>query len=940
MTSAIKRPWLEPGTVISVGAAISAILCSGAAYADQESTPPTEVETVTVAASRLISDAAYSPTPITAITSEQLEMKAAHNIAEQINTMPALAGSITARTNPGTVSAGYPGLNSLSLRNLGQARTLVLLDRKRLPAATLSTFVDINVIPDSLIKSVDVATGGTSAIWGSDAVAGVVNFVLDKDFVGLKGEFGGGATDYGDAANYKVSLSAGNSFADGRGHYLVSFANAYNEGISGMPRPWYKGTKALFNPNYTATNGQPQLLVRDGVGYTTAAPGGIVTGGPLRGVYFGPNGAVSQLNYGSVVSDPFMVGGDWQYTDFGAGPQDLDPKIKRKNAFGRLSYELAGGTEVYGEFLYTDSTHSIVSTPQFFFGNLTIAADNAFLDPTFAARMVDLGLTSVPFGTWNADLGGSPFHTTHSLYRYSIGATGGFDAFGKDWSWELAAYRNKSKIQNNYYAIVQAKYREAIDAVRNTNGAIVCRSTLTNPNNGCVPLNVLGTGVASPAGIAYVQGNSHIDATIFQDVFSATLHGEPWSTWAGPIGVAFGFEHRREKEEGVSDATSMASGYWAGNYKPVIGSFKVNEAFLEFGIPLAEGAKLAESLSLDLAVRATDYSTSGYVTTWKAGGIYEPVNGLRFRASQSRDIRAGNLSDLYQAGQTLTYSQTDPFRNNEAYSILQVTSGNPNIKPEKADTTNIGVLLNPSFLPRFSASVDYWDIEISDAITSLSAAVIVNQCFAGNQDLCSKIVRNSDGIMTGIFVQPVNLAEQRARGIDYTANYTFDTDGIVPGSTLSLRASATRYLESVLENKINPPNSALGENGGGVPDWRYSVEMTLNKDPFTFWISGRGISDGVYDASYIQCTTNCPASTADNRTVDNNHLAGAFYIDTSFTYRIGKNLQVYLAVDNVTNKDPAPVPPSTSIGSAQLGVSQLYYDVLGRSYRGGVRVRF
>jgi iron complex outermembrane receptor protein len=939
MTSAIKQSWLESGAVISVSAMISAILCSGAAYA-QDSTTPTDEETVTVAASRVISDAAYSPTPITALSAEQLEMKAAHNIAEQINTMPALAGSITARTNPGTVSAGYPGLNSLSLRNLGQARTLVLLDRKRLPAATLSTYVDINVIPDSLIKSVDVATGGTSAIWGSDAVAGVVNFVLDKEFVGMKGEFGGGVTDYGDGANYKASFAAGDGFADGRGHYLLSLEYAYNEGIKGMPRPWYKGTKALFNPNYTPTNGEPQLIIRDGVGYTTAAPGGIVTGGPLRGLYFGPNGAVSQFNYGSVVSDPFMVGGDWQYTDFGNGPQDLDPKIKRKNAFGRVSYELSGGTEVYGEFLYSASSHAIVSTPQFFFGNLTIAADNAFLDPTVAARMAELGLTSLPFGTWNADLGGSPFNTTHALYRFVLGATGSFGAFGKDWSWDVAAYRNKSKIENNYYAIVSAKYREAIDAVRNENGAIVCRSTLTNPNNGCVPLNVLGTGVANPAGIAYVQGNSHIDADIYQDVFTASVHGQPWSTWAGPIGVAFGYEHRREKEDGVSDPTSMASGYWAGNYKPVIGSYKVNEAFVEFGIPLAEGAKLANSLSLDLAARATDYSTSGYVTTWKAGGIYEPVEGLRFRASQSRDIRAGNLSDLYQAGQTLTYSQTDPFRDNQPYSILQVTSGNPNIKPERADTTNIGVLVQPSFLPRFSASVDYWDIEIRDAITSLSAAVIVNQCFAGNQDLCSKIVRNEEGIMTGIYVQPVNLSELRARGIDYAANYTFDTDRILSGSTLSLRASATRYLESVLDNKINPPNSSLGENGGGVPEWRYTVEATLNKGPLTFWVSGRGISDGVYDASYIQCTSGCPTSTADNRTVDNNHVAGAFYIDSSISYRFSDNLQVYLAVDNVTNKDPAPVPPGTSIGSAQLGVSQLYYDVIGRSYRGGVRIRF
>ncbi|MES2496459.1 MAG: TonB-dependent receptor [Pseudomonadota bacterium] len=893
-----------------------------------------------VTGSRVVRNGYQAPTPLTVLSGEEITRSAQVNIAEQINRLPALAGSNNPRNTASNISGGFMGISTLNLRNLGATRTLVLLDSQRLPAASLNGLVDANSIPSALVKRVDIVTGGASAAWGSDAVAGVVNFVLDKDFTGVKGSVQGGITTYGDDKNYRVSLSAGTGFADGRGHLLISAENWYNEGIEGMPRSWYRGRKTLFNPGYTATNGQPEYLVRDGVGYTTVAPGAIVTRGPLRGLYFGPGGTPAQLNYGSTVNDPFMVGGDWRYTDFGNGPQNLDPEVSHKSIFSRLSYELTDDIELFGEFSYVQAKTSTTGTPMFNFGGLIIQRDNAFLPEAVRQQMVSLGETSLNVGSWNAAIGGIVTKTRHDLYRYAVGAKGSLSTFGTEWRWNVGANRNVSKFFNGTTLPVTANYNAAIDAVRNSSGAIVCRSTLTNPGNGCVPLNILGTGVASPAAIDYVLGHSYLNAQITQDVVTATVRGEPLSTWAGPVSTAFGLEYRREAEKGTSDARSLRNAYWAGNYKPIHGSYTVKEAFFEVVVPLAADTSWAKALDLNAAIRATDYSTSGVVTTWKAGLTYAPVQDIRFRLTRSRDIRAGNLSELFQAGQTNTTTLVDPFKNNQSYTVFQTTVGNPVVRPEKADTINLGVVVQPRFVPGFSASADYFDIQVKDAIATLSSSTIINQCFQGNEALCGLITRDSAGFMTEVFLRPINLSRQTVRGLDFEAGYRLPLSSIGASwgdASLSFRGMATRYLESSLDNGINPPTSNLGENTG-TPTWRYLAEIVLDKGPLSLSVTGRGFSDGVIANSFVECTTSCPTSTSLNRTIDNNHVDGAFYVDFSASYMLSEAVKLYFAVDNVANKAPAPYASAgTGIGSAQIGISQTYYDVIGRSFRAGVR---
>lgn len=931
------------GASLMVLASLAMPLVPGAALA-QAAEEPAQSESsslgeVVVTASRIVRDGYEAPTPVSVLGAEQIQATAPSNIADLVNRMPAFAGGSNPRTNQSAISSGNSAINFLSLRGLGPTRTLVLFDGHRIPGSTTAGIVDVNTIPNGLISRVDIVTGGASAAWGSDAVAGVVNFVLDKSYEGIRGDIGAGVTTYGDNATFKSYLSGGKSFADGRGHFLASVDYAYNEGIDGMPRDWYRGAKRMFNPTYTATNGQPNLLVREGVGYSTAAPGAIITSGPLRGIYFGPNGQPAQLNYGSPLRDPFMVGGDWQYTDI-AREGDLDAELKRYGAFARASYQLTDNIEVYGQFIFGRAESAQISTPQYNFANITIQRANPFLDSAIVNQMTTLGLNTLTVGSWNGDLGGIALTTTREQFNYQIGATGDFAAFGTEWKWDAYAQTALSLVTPTAKTTITANYNRAIDAVRAPNGAIVCRSTLTDPTNGCVPYNILGTGTVSEAAKAYVLGESWVRHRMTQSVVAANVRGEPLNSWAGPVSVAAGVEYREEAISGENDALSNTNAYWAGNYKTISGSFDVLEGFVETVVPLMRDTTFGNALDFNAAVRVTDYSSSGVVTTWKAGLTYEPTPDIRIRATRSRDIRAANLSELFQAGTTSTNSIADPFRNNASTTFFQITSGRTDLSPEKADTYSFGVILQPRFLPGFSAAIDYFDIKIEDAISTINATTLLNQCYAGNSALCSQIIRDSAGVITQINVQPVNLANDHTQGIDFEFGYRTPLSDALGGGNLSLRALATNYLKGVSSNGINVPDSRLGENAGGLPEWRYTVSASYSNDPLTVTLTGRGLNDGVVNASYIECTTGCPTSTSDNTTIDDNSLPGAIYIDAAASYKLGNGVEIYGVVDNLLDRDPSRAPSTTTVGGPQLGVDGSYYDLLGRTFRAGVRFKF
>jgi len=900
---------------------------------DQTAATEAPAEDIQVTGTRIIRNGYDAPTPTTVLGEEEIRRKAPENIADVVTLLPGVAAGNSPAQNTGTTSSGYTGVNSLNLRNLGSSRTLVLLDGRRLPAATVNgSIVDINVIPNAFIKRVDVVTGGASAAWGSDADAGVVNFVLDKDFTGVRGKIQGGATTEGDRKNYTLSLGAGARFAGDRGHLLVSAEHSYIEGIDGLPRDWYTGYRTFANPNWTATNGQPRYLSLEHVGYASITPGGVVTSGPLRGVYFGQNGTPGQLNYGTLLTSDTFVGGDWQYTDWSKNTQSFLNANSRQSAFARVSFDVSDRVQLFGQFLFTRS-HVTSAAPPTIAGN-TVRRDNAFLPESIGLRMDQLGLTTLSIGSSNADLGKRTYSSDHSLYQYLLGANGSVGLFGTDFTWEVSGYRSISKIGQDVLVPISANFTKALDAVRGPNGTIVCRSTLTDPTNGCAPYNPFGVGVNSSTSIQYFMSTDWVRQTIHQDGFAGTLRGEPFSTWAGPVSIATGVEYRRDSAEGTANPIGLADGFGNANYKPIHGSVNVKEGFAEVVVPLLKDM-FFKSLDFNGAVRATDYSSSGFVTTWKTGLTFAPIDDVKIRFTRSRDIRAGNLSELFAAGSTGSAVASDPFLGGQTYTVQQVTTGNPTIRPEKADTITFGAVVTPRAIRGLSLSADYWDVKIRDAITTASSSSTVDQCFKGDQDLCDNIVRGGDGKIKYIYVRPVNLDLFWARGIDFEASYRVrmsDIAASLGSGSLSIRALGTLNLKNGSESGITGIfNSSLRE--GGAPRYRYLIDLAYHTGSFDVSLTGRGISSGVRDATFIECTANCPGG---NNTININRVDGAFYIDGSVSHAIAKGVEGFFVMTNIANRSPIPSADGPGFSSAQFGYNRTYSDT-GRAFRAGIR---
>ena len=955
--SAVRRGALNTTSALALTA--SAVMASPVAA--QQTAQAITVEEIVVTGSRVVRDGYEAPTPLTVVGVEQIEAAAPKDIADFVNQLPALAGSVTPQSQAGALSNGAGGINALNLRGIGTARTLVLLDGQRSVPSTQSNQVDVGAFPQQLISRVDIVTGGASAAYGSDALSGVVNFVLDKQFTGIKGEISGGITGYGDDEDWKVTVAAGTPFAGGRGHFLVSGEVSRRAGILGdmsgnlHNRPWLQGIDGILNnPGYTPTNGQPEYIVRPNVAASAATYGGIITSGPLKGTAFGPGGTPYQFQYG-LVSGVYMSGGEWQTSDV-TGAYSLDPKHSHQTIFTRASYDLADNVNVYAQFSWDHTGHESYFGVSGELNTLVMKSDNAYIPTTVAARLNALGVTQFTFGSWVDNMHEGAFNERW-VSRYIVGASGNFAAFEEDWSWD--AYYQKGVTRASQYSLgnkLKPVYAAAIDAVVDpATGRIVCRSTLSNPGNGCLPFNVFGRGVATEASLlalvgGHFFGNSYRYENFGQDVFAGNMRGAPFSSWAGPVSVAFGVEHRKESATGIVDANSLAGNWYAANYRPTIGSYNVTEAFVETVIPLAKDVAWADSLDLNAAVRATDYSTSGYVTTWKVGATWDVTDGVRLRATRSRDIRAPNVGELFTSGiRGLTYVR-DPFSGNMNAQAETITTGNLNLKPEAADTTGIGVVVQPQFLPGLSASVDYYNINISDAIGTVATQQTIDNCFSGNQVFCSGLQRdNVNGVLTitKVFSQPFNFVNELNRGIDFEASYNLRLADYVESwdGTLSARFLATHFMKNRISNGVNEPTDWAGRNGGGnnLPNWKYNISLAYTGDPVSVVLTGRGVSAGVFDTAYIECTSGCPTSTVTHRTIDNNQIAGAFYVDANFTYKLvtesAGDLSFFFNVSNALNKAPPSVPNSGGLLYAGKGTNVTLYDILGRSFRAGVRFR-
>ncbi|MHB1206371.1 MAG: TonB-dependent receptor plug domain-containing protein [Rhodospirillaceae bacterium] len=923
---------------------------AGSAYAQvQQTAQAPRVEEIVVTGSRIIRDGYEAPTPVTVVGVEEIQNAAKPNVFDAIATMPAFAGNTNITSSNVNISGGIGGASTLNLRRMGVNRTLVLLDGRRFPNIFVSGGTDAKLFPDLLISRVDVVTGGASAVYGSDAVSGVVNFVLDTEFTGLKGNIMGGVTARGDHRQYKIAAAGGTPFGGGRGHFLINADYGYQSDMNGNTRDWnQQGWARIPNPAYATDKTKPQLLVRNHAGLWAANPGGVIAGGPLKGIAFGPGGTPYMFNFGDYVASSFNINGDWtNATEQGAN--SLSAGVIDKHFFTHASYDLTDNVSVFAQFAFgtVNSTNSVAWT--YYLGsNITVKPDNPFIPSSVAAQVSALKLTGFLFGKALHDVPEYAAWNQRNSFVYTVGAKGNFSALDTNWKWDVYAQRGLNKLDlNSPIQIRKTNFALAIDAVRASNGSIVCRSTLTNPTNGCVPYNLFGTpGVNSQAAINYVTAmpnHPHNSQGYGSNSAAANISGEPFSDWAGPVSMSAGVEWRKESISGTADPIALAKDWYSTNYIswPYV-SESVVEGNLETVVPLAKDTAWARSLDFNGAVRVTNYSVSGSAVTWKAGLTYNPIDDLRFRFTQSRDIRAPNLNDLYAPGQLGHGAITDPFQGNRSYEFGSVTKGNTALEPEKADTTGIGAVYQPSWFTGFSTSVDYYDIRLHGAIASPGSELILNQCHSGVTAYCGFIHRDSAGILQSIDAVPVNASTLWARGLDIEASYRTPLDAIVDSwdGNLAVRLVATHVIAyKQLDKTLSVATGSISDN---APSWNGQLTVSYSNDPIRFNWTEQYISSGKMYQNMIECASNCPVPVpAGLQTIEKNYVPSYYLTNISIAYALfkdgGNNAEVYFNVDNLFDRDPNPIGV-TGVAYAPQTSAQLY-DVYGRSFRLGVRFK-
>ncbi|MGC4027544.1 MAG: TonB-dependent receptor [Steroidobacteraceae bacterium] len=943
-----------PLVALSVAAALSA-----SAGAVGQEAGGGELEEVQVSASRIQRSGFEAPTPTTVLGLDQIEVRAPVRISDVLFDIPAMRPTATAVPFSASAGGSYANLRNLNPGAPTQTatRTLVLIDGRRVAPNTATGLVDLNSIPTSLVERVEVVTGGASAAWGSDAVAGVTNFHLKKKIEGFDATVQYGESGHGDFEEKKIALAWGTGFAGDRGQLML--AGEYSDLgdiASRADRSW--GRQLYGTVTGVIDGRQVARITLPGVvqsGYTNggvivAANGGpMPAGSPLRGYQFGPGGTVLPFQYGSYLTNTAMVGGDGPaqslYTKLGS-------PVTRGSAYGRVTFEFSDTLNGFAELSYAESK-SVVDTQTSYLPNgdpvITVRQDNAFLPASIRNIMVTNNIATFGLGRALPEFG-----------LYSIGSSrtantrvgAGLDGkLGDKWRWDAYIGAGSTdyydKAINN---INEPNLRAALDSVIGPNGTPICRINSQVPADlamtsaasyqgrgaapGCVAANPFGAGSLSPAVVDYVVGTSWAVATFKQQTAGASIQGEPFATWAGDVSLAGGFDFRRDSVDQTSDpvANTTTPAFQTGNWqfanrRGLNGSYNVKELFAETLLPLAKNVPGAKSLDFNAAVRVADYSTSGNVTSWKGGFTYEPFGGLRFRATRSRDIRAANLVELYTVGVSLVTSITDYGRAGAPVaSVPTTTVGNVNLKPEKADTTTIGFTWEPGFAPGLQTSVDYYQIDLKDAIGSLGGQNIVNACYgyapftSPNTALCPLISRDSAGVISNITNTNLNLAYTNTSGVDVEMRYLFDINRLFSraSGTMTLRLLGT-YLDKFEQNNGIVTVDRAGQSGNSR--WRLNGSATYATGPWTFYLQGRYLEKALVDVTY-----------GPNDIYDNN-VQSWFMMNGSVQYTVYDDsskgrLQLYGNINNLLDKEPSP---------NQSGID---YDKIGRYFSVGARLRF
>ena len=874
------------------------------------------VPDIVVTGSRIARSTFQTPTPVTTIGERQLEQRAATNVVDLLRDVPAL------RPNRNNGSGRNLGLATFNMRALGSTRTLLLIDGQRvMDSSPIAGGFDINIIPASLVAQLDIVTAGASSVYGSDAITGVVNVILNDKIEGGKIDGQYNVSTYGDMHQYSLSAIYGTRFDDGRGRFVI--AGSYFEQpdiIYQGARPWgRRGVTFIPNAAYTPTNGQFRQLIVPDVRYSQMTAGGvIVTPGALRNIQFGQNGQQSRFQQGTNVGTVWMQGGEGLMPQPDFAP--LQVASRQFSGFSRVSYDISDDITARVDVLAAHTRARSTGNYNTNNGDITVRRDNAFLPENIRAAMVANNLTTIRVGRYNPEQGRNENSTANTYVRVGAGLEG---SFSETWKWELGASytyaRSLTQGRNNRN---QVNWGLALDSVLGPNGQPICRSTLTSPNNGCVPANIFGVGTLSDAVNDYVLGTSRQDSRSDSRIVNATVSGDLFNTWAGPVKVAVGAEYRRDVVDNVSDPISDINGWRQGTFGSYYGELKVKEGYGEVTIPLARDTSFARSLDLDLAGRYVDYSTVGSTSVWKVGLNYAINESVRLRSTYSRDFRAPKINDLFAQANIRIGTVTDYLTNRTA-NVNFLIGGNPDLGPETAHTFTGGIVLTPSFIPRLQLSADFYDIDLRDAIITPGQQEVVDRCGRGEQVFCGGILRNDANEIIQVNASSFNAQNLKTRGVDFEASYQFP----LSEGEFTIRALAT-YVDRLISSTATGQNDSAGQLQGGfaTPKWRGSTTFLYDEGPLNLRLMFNYIGSGTFDNNFGPLDLN------------RNHYPAYIYTDVSMQYNVTEKLQLYAKVENLTNTAP-PLLAEASITVALATLSQ-YHDLRGRVFGIGARMRF
>jgi outer membrane receptor protein involved in Fe transport len=929
---------------------------------------------IVVTGTRIQRPGLASNSPITAVDSGEIRMQGATNIENVINRLP----QVTPDANE-NVSNGSDGTARINLRNLGSNRNLILVNGQRLLPIQAT---DVNLIPAALVERIDVVTGGASAVYGSDAVSGVVNFILKDDLDGAMVD-----VQYGFSAHHN-----GNDFA----RSIVSangYSNARSSPVDGQK---FEATIALGSNlgdnrgNVTAyfgyRNVKPIVQANRDVSacaFDPAGPGNstLTCGGSSNNQYglFQPlTGPSAGLRFNNTRDgNRTWVPYDSSFR-YNTAPLNYFQRSDERFVAGAFAhYEITRSAELYGSFMFMeDTTYSQVAPSALWQGTtFTVNCNNPFL-----SQQQGQALCGAAYGTAQTQdlfigyrpVAGNARPRRDELRHTDFRVTGGLRGeIAEGIRYDVNGLFSSVLFNENYQNDIDPAAANRGLQVVNVNGTPTCTAVVNGTDPDCVPLDIFRYNGISDDAFDYIYAPTFtrgldrelvVNGSVNADLTSYGIKS-PWSDEG--IGVVVGVEHRRESLKFEADALAQQKGTQESR-----GKFNVSELFTEVRIPIASNRPMLESLSLTGGYRLSDYSSmEDRISTYKLEFEYAPVQDIRFRASYNRAIRAPNISELFAPQQIGNVSAQDPCSGpTPTASLVQcqltgVTAaqygripecpsevcsaqggGNPNLRPEEADTYTAGVVLTPRFLPRFSLSVDYFNIKVKDYISSVPASLIISQCFAtGDPFFCGLFTRDPrNGVLFGEagYVESTtqNTGSLKTSGIDIGANWSTRFADKV--------AVDFSFVGTWLNELLNEPLPGLGSYdckglfgptcGQPSPEWRHQARITVSD---VNRIASLSLNWRYIGGTKLTNNTTDPFLTGTPYII-NSKIDAYNYFDLAGSVEVKKGVAFRLGVNNLFDKDPPVIAQgllsSFGNGNTYPGV----YDVAGRTFFVGVSASF